>query len=185
MEEPNCLLSTEVVSCFIKCPDCAKRRSPKKKHTICMSSVTYSSLHFSISICSEICSPCYRTKILLRSAFLVFGSFFLKYFIQHCFICRRSDSTVSKDAGIAPAGQLRLRHWQSGSLTNQQDLNHELDLIHELALIHELDLFHELDPIHRLDIIHNEVWMTPLLVEVSTVKPFIIYGFTGFYLRYL
>ncbi len=27
---------------------------------------------------------------------------FLKYFIQHCFICRHSDSTVSEDAGIAP-----------------------------------------------------------------------------------
>ncbi len=27
---------------------------------------------------------------------------FLKSFIQHCFICRPSDSTVSKDAGIEP-----------------------------------------------------------------------------------
>ncbi len=26
----------------------------------------------------------------------------LKLFIQHCFICRPSDSTVSEDAGIAP-----------------------------------------------------------------------------------
>ncbi len=24
------------------------------------------------------------------------------YFIQHCFICRPSDSTVSEDAGIEP-----------------------------------------------------------------------------------
>ncbi len=26
----------------------------------------------------------------------------LKYFIQHCFICRPSDSAVSEDAGIEP-----------------------------------------------------------------------------------
>jgi hypothetical protein len=33
----------------------------------------------------------------LERDFLVF-----KYFIQHCFICRPSDSTVSEDAGIEP-----------------------------------------------------------------------------------
>jgi hypothetical protein len=27
---------------------------------------------------------------------------FLKYFIQHCFICRPSDSMVFEDAGIQP-----------------------------------------------------------------------------------
>jgi hypothetical protein len=27
---------------------------------------------------------------------------FFHYFIQHCFICRPSDSTVSEDAGIKP-----------------------------------------------------------------------------------
>jgi hypothetical protein len=29
-----------------------------------------------------------------------FGDFFSFYVIQHCFICRPSDSTVSEDAGI-------------------------------------------------------------------------------------
>jgi hypothetical protein len=29
-------------------------------------------------------------------------TFFLKYFIQHCFICRPSDFTVSEDAAIEP-----------------------------------------------------------------------------------
>jgi hypothetical protein len=31
-----------------------------------------------------------------------FYGFFSLYFIQHCFICRPSDSTVSEDAGIKP-----------------------------------------------------------------------------------
>ncbi len=29
-------------------------------------------------------------------------SFYIRYDIQHCFICRPSDSTVSEDAGIEP-----------------------------------------------------------------------------------
>ncbi len=31
-----------------------------------------------------------------------FGLFLFMYDIQHCFICRHSDSTVSEDAGIEP-----------------------------------------------------------------------------------
>jgi hypothetical protein len=31
-----------------------------------------------------------------------FGFFLFMYDIQHCFICRPSDSTVSEDAGIEP-----------------------------------------------------------------------------------
>jgi hypothetical protein len=31
-----------------------------------------------------------------------YGLFVFMYVIQHCFICRHSDSTVSEDAGIAP-----------------------------------------------------------------------------------
>ncbi len=30
----------------------------------------------------------------------IFGYFFVLFFIQHCFICRPLDSTVSEDAGI-------------------------------------------------------------------------------------
>ncbi len=45
--------------------------------------------------------------------------------IQHCFICRPSDSTESEDAGIEP-GQLRLRHWLSYALTTWLDLIHIL-----------------------------------------------------------
>ncbi len=32
----------------------------------------------------------------------LFEFYGFKYFIQHCFICRPSDSTVSEDAGIEP-----------------------------------------------------------------------------------
>ncbi len=30
----------------------------------------------------------------------IFGGIFFSYYIQHCFICRPSDSTVPTDAGI-------------------------------------------------------------------------------------
>jgi hypothetical protein len=32
----------------------------------------------------------------------ILGGDFFSYFIQHCFICRPSDSTVPTDAGIEP-----------------------------------------------------------------------------------
>ncbi len=50
------------------------------------------------------------------------GKFFCMYFIQNCFICRRSDSTVPEDAGIEPrtAATLELAVRRS---------NHWLDLI--------------------------------------------------------
>ncbi len=47
------------------------------------------------------------------------------YCIQHCFICRPSDLTVSKDAGIEP-GLLRLRHWQSEALTTARSHSQKL-----------------------------------------------------------
>jgi hypothetical protein len=33
---------------------------------------------------------------------ILLAHFFQKYFIQYCFICRPSESTVSEDAGIEP-----------------------------------------------------------------------------------
>jgi hypothetical protein len=54
----------------------------------------------------------------LRYYFLVnifLGDFFSSYYIQHCFICRPSDSTVTTDAGI------ELVHWQSDALTIRLD----------------------------------------------------------------
>jgi hypothetical protein len=50
------------------------------------------------------------------------------YFIQHCFICRSSDFTVSEDAVIEPGtitARLRLCLWQSDDLTTRLDLIHK------------------------------------------------------------
>ncbi len=53
-----------------------------------------------------------------------------KYFIQHCFICRPSDSTVSADAGGSgiEQGLLRLWHGQSdaGNWHNSKVQNHSV-----------------------------------------------------------
>ncbi len=46
-------------------------------------------------------------------------TFFCMNFIQHCFICRPSDSTVSNP------GLLRLWLWQSDALTTRLDLIHK------------------------------------------------------------
>jgi hypothetical protein len=55
---------------------------------------------------------------------------FLWYFIQHCFICRPSDSTVWRMLGLNP-GLVRLRHWQSDGLSLSR-----LDLIPFTARSH-------------------------------------------------
>ncbi len=52
----------------------------------------------------------------------VLDFFFSMDCIQHCFICRPSDSTVSEDAVIEPRGQLKLVIWQSDALTTRLDL---------------------------------------------------------------
>ncbi len=52
------------------------------------------------------------------------------YVIQHCFICRPSDSTVSDDAGIKP-------RTIATSINVPDVLTTWLDLIHELDLIFE------------------------------------------------
>ncbi len=50
--------------------------------------------------------------------------FLFMYDIQQWLICRPSDCTVSEDAGIEGSnpGQLRSRHWQSGTLTTPLNL---------------------------------------------------------------
>jgi hypothetical protein len=42
----------------------------------------------------------YKGKIYVKD--IGFFLFMYRYDIQHCFICRPSDSTVSEDAGIEP-----------------------------------------------------------------------------------
>jgi hypothetical protein len=44
----------------------------------------------------------------------MFGFFLVMYVIQHCFICRSTDSTVSEDAGIEHR-TVAAWHWQSDS----------------------------------------------------------------------
>jgi hypothetical protein len=75
---------------------------------------------------------------------LLKGDFwYFQYFIQYCFICCPSDSTVSEDAGIEPKKAVPLRHWLSDALSTQLDLIRiQLDLIHtQLDLIHTQTLF--------------------------------------------
>jgi hypothetical protein len=60
----------------------------------------------------------------------IFKDFFM-YFIQHCFICRLSESTVSEDAGIKPRTVATLAFLVRRSNHAQLDLIHtQLDLIH-------------------------------------------------------
>jgi hypothetical protein len=54
------------------------------------------------------------------------------YFIQHCFICRPSDATVSEDAEIDP-GLLLLLQWKSDALTTGLDLIHKARSIHKAS----------------------------------------------------
>jgi hypothetical protein len=61
-----------------------------------------------------------RQKLFLKY-FFGFYFFFFSYYIQHCFICRHSDSTVPTDAGIEPR-TLQLVHWQSDALTTRLDI---------------------------------------------------------------
>ncbi len=75
------------------------------------------------------------------------GDFFM-YGIQHCFICRPSDSTVSEDAGIEPrtvateALAVRRSNYSARSHPTDWGRSHpqtRLDLIHtRLDLIHRI-----------------------------------------------
>jgi hypothetical protein len=53
-----------------------------------------------------------------------FWFFFLCYYIQHCFICRPSDFTVSEDAGMEP------RTVATSTLAVRRSNHYRLDLIH-------------------------------------------------------
>ncbi len=81
------------------------------------------------------------------------------YYIQHCFICRPSDSTVPTDAGIEPR---TVATGQSDALTTRLDIiRSRLDLIRtRLDLIRSrLDLIRSrLDLIRiRLDLIRTRL----------------------------
>jgi hypothetical protein len=70
-----------------------------------------------------------KREFVLKWVFFEFFFLFM-YVIQHVFICRPSDSTVSEDAGIEPRTVAPLA-LPANALTTQLDLNHsQLDLIH-------------------------------------------------------
>jgi hypothetical protein len=63
------------------------------------------------------------TELNLKGGFLIF---FMSD-IQHCFICRPSESTVSEDAGIEP------RTVMTTALAVRRSNYYRLDLIHKLG----------------------------------------------------
>ncbi len=111
------------------------------------------SKRYNIRICTI------NSSLIFNRGFLIF---FVIYFIQHCFICRPSNSNVCRRMLGSNPGRLRLWPWQSDALTSRLDVIHtRLDLIHtRLHVIHtRLDVFHtRLDVIHtRLDLIHTRL----------------------------
>jgi hypothetical protein len=105
----------------------------------------------------------------LSLAHVIRGDFylFLEYFIQHCFIRRPSNYTVSEDAGILLRIVATLELVVRALTTRLYFIHTRLDLIHtRLDLIYtRLDLIHtRLDLIHtRLDLIHTLIDLLNLL----------------------
>ncbi len=67
-----------------------------------------------------------------------FLDFFLSmYVIQHCFICRPSDSTVSENAGFEPRTVETLVLTARRSNLSARSHPHQLDLIHKFSKCHD------------------------------------------------
>ncbi len=102
----------------------------------------------------------------------MYSNYSIQYFIQHCFICRPSDSTVPEDTGIEP------RTVRTSALIVRRS-NHSARCHPHSARSHprsagshppsRLDLIHaRLDLIHtRLDLIHYPVFTCAGLVIFS------------------
>ncbi len=73
---------------------------------------------------------------------------FFMYFIQHCFICHPTDSTVSEDAGIEPRTAILTLAVRRSNYTWLDLIHSRLDPIHNSAI----DLIHP-----RLDLIHKSL----------------------------
>jgi hypothetical protein len=56
-------------------------------------------MKWKIQILLVLCSPSILFEMIFLKGDLI-GFFLLMYEIQHCFICRPTDSTLSEDAGI-------------------------------------------------------------------------------------
>ncbi len=82
-------------------------------------------------ICMSESSGLQWLVLFKKGIFFSFFFFFFLYFIQHCFVCRPSDSTVSEDAGIEPrAGifkkSMGARNWGGRGLSYRPAWLHRL-----------------------------------------------------------
>jgi hypothetical protein len=66
----------------------------------------------------------WKTEWDLIGFYIYFFYFFSMYCIQHCFVCRPPDFTVSEDAGIEP------RTIATSALAIRRSNQYRLDLIH-------------------------------------------------------
>jgi hypothetical protein len=128
--------------------------------------------------------------------FLGGGFFYFSYCIQHCFICRLSDSTVPTNAGIEPR-TLLLLHWQSdarldltihyylplNNIERKESLlmlryRHPCSLLRELRLSHcylgrngfNSQAFHRLPSLEILDLSENFLNTIPPAARLPTVR---------------
>ncbi len=91
-------------------------------------------LRFILFIHSPVCKE--WTVGELYREFFGFFMYWVPYFIQHCFICRPSSSSVSEDAGIEPrivatlALTVRLSNNSDRSLCNAVPCRHKASFIH-------------------------------------------------------
>jgi hypothetical protein len=74
---------------------------------------------------------------------------FFMYDIQHCFICRPSDSTVSEDAEIEPRTVATIRHWLSDALITRLDLVQIIRQQESLALYKSAHTFIKTNAIYK------------------------------------
>ncbi len=89
------------------------------------------------------------------------------YDVQHCCICRLSESTMSEDAGIEPRTvAITAFAVRRSNHTRLHLINTQLDLIHtRLDLIHNSARYHP-DP---LDLIHSKIKaiLHPILLSLK------------------
>jgi hypothetical protein len=76
-----------------------------RKHYIM--AVTFTKSYFFLACrykthCLRLCTVNTKSKLVVAYEVYILNRPVFLYYIQHCFICRPSDSTVSKDAGIEP-----------------------------------------------------------------------------------
>jgi hypothetical protein len=82
--------------------------------------------------------------------------------MQHCFICRPSDSTVSENAGIEPRTVATIRHLLSDALTTRLDLTHYYSAKSHPLSARSPPLSARSHPLSAIDLISNSARSHPL-----------------------